>query len=142
MKSSGISKSLKTYLPFIALFAILVLIFPRTPKFGYEYKKGSPWKYETLYSQFDFPILKTEEQIQTERASSSSSVIPYYRYSEDIVNKNMKALEGLSLGQFSSLKPSVISIVRDIYAQGIVSDEGVKTDRNAADLSKEVLYIL
>lgn len=141
MKLSGISPRLKTFFPFIILFVILVAIFPRVPKFGYEYKKGSPWKYETLYSQFDFPILKTAEQIQSEKANSSTSVIPYYRYSEDIVNKNLKAAESLSFGQYSSLKPQVISIIRDIYSQGVVPDEGVKTDRNAVDLSNEVLYI-
>lgn len=141
MKPSGISPALKSYLPFIVLFAVLVLIFPRTPKFGYEYKKGSPWKYETLYSQFDFPILKTEEQIQEEKSNSSSSVVPYYRYSEDIVNKNLKALESLEFGQFSALKPAVIAVVRDIYSQGVVPDEGVRTDKNAVDISKEVLYI-
>lgn len=141
MKPSGISPQLKTGLPFIALFAILVLILPRSAKFGYEYKKGSPWKYETLYSQFDFPILKTEDQLQSERSKSASSIIPYYKYSEDIVNKNLKAAESLSLGKYSALKAPVISIIRDIYAQGVVPDEGVKTDRNATDLSDEVLYI-
>lgn len=141
MKFTGISPRLKADLPFITLFVILLIILPRTPKFGYEYKKGSPWKYETLYSQFDFPILKTPEQIQEEKANSVASVIPYYKYSEDIVNKNLKAAEALSFGQFQALKSPVISVIRDIYEQGVVSDEGVKTDRNAIDLSNEVLYI-
>lgn len=141
MKSFGNTLKVKTYLPFLALFVILVLILPRTPKFGFEYKKGSPWKYETLYSQFDFPILKTEEQIQSEKSNVVTSIIPYYKYSEDIVNKNLKAAEALPFGQYSSLKTPVISIIRDIYSQGVVPDEGVKTDRNATDLSNEVLYI-
>lgn len=141
MKSFGNTLKVKTYLPFLALFVILVLILPRTPKFGFEYKKGSPWKYETLYSQFDFPILKTEEQIQSEKSNAVTSIIPYYKYSEDIVNKNLKAAEALPFGQYSSLKTPVISIIREIYSQGVVPDEGVKTDRNATDLSNEVLYI-
>lgn len=141
MKTLRIPPALRNYLPFFALFVILILILPRTPKFGYEYKKGSPWKYETLYSQFDFPILKTAEQIQSEKSNSATSVIPYYKYSEDIVNKNLKAAEALSFGQYSSLKSQVISLIRDIYSQGVVSDEGVRTDKNATDLSNEVLYI-
>ena len=141
MKHSGIPSALKTYLPFIALFIILVLILPRSPKFGYEYKKGSPWKYETLYAQFDFPVLKTDEQIPDERSRSASSVIPYYKYSEEVVNKNIKAAEALSLGASASMKSSIVSVIRDIYSQGVVSDEGVKTDKNATDISNEVLYI-
>ena len=63
MKVSGIPPALKTWFPFIVLFVFLALILPRSPKFGYDYRKGSEWKYETLYSQFDFPILKTDEQM-------------------------------------------------------------------------------
>ena len=129
------------WLPFIALFLILVFILPTSPKFGYEYRKGSEWNYETLYAQFDFPILKTEEQIQEERSRSVSSVIPYYKYSEDVVNKNLRAAEALSLGRDAALKPAIVSAIRDIYAQGVVPDEGVKVDRNATDLSGEVLYV-
>ena len=141
MKVSGIPPALKKWSPFIVLFLILVLILPRSPKFGYEYRKGSEWNYETLYAQFDFPILKTEEQIREERSRSASSVIPYYKYSEDVVNKNLRAAESLSLGSDAALKPAIVSIIRDIYSQGVVSDEGVKVDRNAADLSEEVLYV-
>ena len=141
MKVSGISPALKKWSPFIVLFVILVLILPRSPKFGYEYRKGSEWKYETLYAQFDFPILKTDEQIREERSRSVSSVIPYYKYYDDVVNKNLRAAEALSLGRDAALKPAIVSIIRDIYTQGVVSDEGVKVDRNATDLSEEILYV-
>ena len=141
MKLSGIPSALKAWLPFIVLFIILVLILPTSPKFGYEYRRGSEWNYETLYAQFDFPILKTEEQIQEERSRSATSVIPYYKYSEDVVNKNLRAAEALSLGRDAALKPAIVSTIREIYAQGVVPDEGVKLDRNATDISGEVLYI-
>ena len=141
MKTTGLPPALKVWLPFIVLFVILVLILPTSPKFGYEYKRGSEWDYETLYAQFDFPILKTEEQIQEERSRSASSVIPYYKYSEDVVNRNLRAAESLSLGKDAALKPAIVSAIRDIYAQGVVPDEGVKVDKNATDLSGEVLYV-
>ncbi len=141
MKTTGIPPALKVWLPFIVLFFILVLILPTSPKFGYEYKRGSEWNYETLYAQFDFPILKAEEQIQEERSRSASSVIPYYKYSEDVVNKNLRAAEALSLGRDAALKPAIVSAIRDIYAQGVVPDEGVKVDKNAVDISREVLYV-
>lgn len=141
MKISGIPPALKTWLPFIVLFFALVAILPTSPKFGYEYRRGSEWNYETLYAQFDFPILKTEEQIQEERSRSTSSVIPYYKYSEDVVNKNLRAAEALQLGKDAALKPAIVSAIRDIYAQGVVPDEGVKLDRNATDISTEVLYV-
>ena len=63
-------------MPLIALFALLVFIMPKSPKFNYDYRKGSPWMYETLIAQFDFPVLKTEAQLQAEREKAGSNVIP------------------------------------------------------------------
>ncbi len=128
-------------LPFLVLMLILFVIFPRTAKFNYDYKKGSAWKYETLLAQFDFPILKTDEQISEEKSKSAGGVIPYYRYSEEIVNKNLKAAGSLSLGRASALRPAIVSTIKDIYSHGVVSDEGVKLSRNSSDASREVLYV-
>ena len=132
---------LSSWIPFVVLLLIFFAIFPRTAKFNYDYKKGSAWKYETLLAQFDFPILKTDEQISDERSRASSSVIPYYKYSEETVNKNLKAAESLSLGSASSLRPAIVSTIKNIYSHGVVSDEGVKLSRNSDDASREVLYI-
>lgn len=124
---------------FFSLFvtaAVLVLFLPRTAKFGYDYKKGNEWTHETLYAQFDFPVFKTEQEIIDELGESSSTVIPYYRLSDEIVNKNMRTVEGLSLGAHKSM---VVSAMKKIYDKGIVSDDGVKQS-SRSDRS-EVLYI-
>ena len=57
----------RVLIPLVVLFLVLTLIFPRTAKFSYDYRKGSPWSHETLLAQFDFPILKTDEQIREEK---------------------------------------------------------------------------
>lgn len=102
---------------------ILTLFLPRMAKFGYDYKKGKAWGHETLYAQFDFPILKTENEMLEEMSGSTASVIPYYRMSDEVVNKNIQLAEGLNLG---SHKKVVISAMRSLYEKGIMSDEGVK----------------
>ena len=132
---------LPSWIPFLVLLLVFFAIFPRTAKFNYDYKKGSAWKYETLLAQFDFPILKTDEQISEEKSKAASSVIPYYRYSEETVNKNLKAAESLSLGGAASLRPAIVSTIKNIYSHGVVSDEGVKLGRNSDDASREVLYV-
>ena len=132
----------KRVLPFALLFLALLLIMPRTAKFRYDYKKGAVWNYETLISDFDFPIYKTAEQMEEERArSGDGSVIPYYRFSDEIVNKNVRAAEALQLGQYASVKNRLVSALRAVYAQGIVQDEGVRVDKRSANLSDDVLYI-
>ena len=74
----------KVYLPLVVLFALLVFLMPKAPKFSYDYQKGSPWMYETLIAQFDFPILKTEAQIQQEMEKAWQSVIPYYKLNKSV----------------------------------------------------------
>ena len=76
MKSVRFPKKFRVYAPLIALFFVLVFIMPKTAKFTYDYKKGAPWMNETLYAQFDFPVLKTESQIQQERDKASQEIIP------------------------------------------------------------------
>ena len=116
------------------------MIFPRTAKFSYDYRKGSPWSHETLLAQFDFPILKTDEQIREEKSRSKSVVIPYYRYRQDIVDNCRKAAEGIDMGRYSYLRPLIVASMDGIYSNGVVPDEGVKLDGHS-DPSGAVLYI-
>ncbi len=138
MHKISLPERLKFFLPFIVLLAVLVLLMPRAAKFNFDYRKGSPWKYEALISQFDFPIYKTEEQIREEMSSSDYYPIPYYRYSEDVVNTGLKDAQSMSFGSLSNVKNFIINDLRSIYGQGVVSDKGVQVDRHSP---VEVLYI-
>ncbi len=131
----------RRYYPLVIVFAVLVLLMPRTAKFNYDYKKGTPWPYETLVSQFDFPILKTEEQIQEEREQAGAGVIPYYKYSEEVVSAAVRNIQGLDLGEFNNLRPAIVTRLNDIYTRGIISDGKVKVDRGYADVSENLIYI-
>ncbi len=140
MKLPRVSINYRVLIPLVVLFLVLTLIFPRTAKFSYDYRKGSPWSHETLIAQFDFPILKTEEQLREERSRNKAVVVPYYRYRQDIVDNCRKAAEGIDMGGYSYLRPLVLSAMDGIYSNGVVADEGVRLDNNA-DPSAAVLYV-
>lgn len=131
----------RRFLPLILLAIILLVIMPRTAKFGYDYRKGSPWPYETLIAQFDFPILKTEDQILEERENAGSVIIPYFRYSDETLGETVKGVEALDFGKYASVKADVIGLLGEIYGKGIISDAKIKVDRGSADLSKDIIYI-
>ena len=137
--SSG--RGARIYLPLVLIYIVLVLLMPKAAKFDYDYRKGSPWQYETLVSQFDFPILKTSEQIEDERDRAGTSVIPYFRYSDEIVNTTVRAIEGLDFGRFGSLKAPVVTRINAIYQRGIISDGRIRLDRGSAAVSEELLFI-
>ena len=128
-------KLLRILAPLGFAFLLLVLLMPRNAKFAYDYRKGRPWKYETLYAQFDFPIYKTDEQIREERGRMSTDAIPYYKFSDEITSRNLRSAERLELG---NLRSAVVSSMRAIYQKGVMADEGSR--RHAAD-EPEVIYI-
>ncbi len=131
----------KRFIPLVIVFAVLVLLMPRTAKFSYDYKKGTPWPYETLISQFDFPILKTAEQIQEERESAGTVVVPYYRFSDEVTSAVIKNVQSLDLGRMDYLRPAIVTRLNDIYAKGVISDGKIKLDHAEGQLSENLIYV-
>ena len=128
-------------MPLIALFALLVFIMPKSPKFNYDYRKGSPWMYETLIAQFDFPVLKTEAQLQAEREKAGSNVIPYYRLDNKVAARSSSAVSSLELGGWSDLRVTLSDVLATLYSKGILAPS---TGQNVEELMHEsggVVYV-
>lgn len=112
----------KVVIPLMVSFAVLMVLVPRTAKWGYDYSKGQAWRYETLVAQFDFPLLKTTEQIAKERADLSSTIIPYYKMSTEVVGESFRKIEGMSFADVPGLKSSLVRHLSDIYNKGIIPE--------------------
>lgn len=112
----------KAVIPLVVSFAVLMVLVPRTAKWGYDYSKGQAWRYETLVAQFDFPLLKTTEQIAKEKADLSSTVIPYYKMSTGVVGESFRKIEGMSFADVPGLKSSLVRHLSDIYNKGIIPE--------------------
>ena len=66
---------------FAVLAALIVLIFPRyNNTFRYHFEIGKPWGYSLLTAEFDFPIYKTDDQVEEEQKKLLSTFTPYYKY--------------------------------------------------------------
>lgn len=139
MEKSRIFQGARTFVPMVILFALIVLFMPRSGKFNYDYRKGAPWMYETLVSEFDFPVLKTEAQLRSERDAAVSSVIPYYKYSENITSERHDALAAIDLGKYAYLKPAVSAALDSIYTKGVIAERPDFKD----DISEneQVIYV-
>ena len=137
MEKFNLPRKFKVYIPLLALFLILVFMMPRSPKFNYDYRKGSPWLHETLVAQFDFPVLKTEAQLLEEREKAGSVFIPYYKLDGKVASRSMNAVSSLELGKWSDAKVVISDALTSLYSKGItapnaVADiEGMRTDPDA-----------
>ena len=122
---------LNRVLPLLLFAVVIAAISPRAAKLGYEYKKGGTWDYETLYAPFDFPILKTSEEMLAEREKALDVHVPYYNYSESITKNALKQAAALNLGE---LGPAVVASIGEIMDKGVVADDALPG-------GSEVIYI-
>lgn len=137
MEKLRFPKQFRVYFPLILLFVLLVFLIPRSPKFNYDYKKGSPWMYETLTAQFDFPILKTESQLLAEREAAGSGVVPYFRLDPRVSAAAESHVASMDLGSYSNVRKDISDAVSYIYSKGVVSEisgaESQMTDLTGSD---------
>jgi len=151
MEKSKLPRRFRVYLPLIILYVIMVFVLPRSPKFAYDYKKGSPWMYETLVAQFDFPLLKTDAQYQAEREKAGSGIIPVFKYNQAVAEKAEDRLAAADFGQYAEVKPALAAALETVYSKGVISDVSyqdvqlneaiyVQKDRRAAKVPVSEIY--
>ncbi len=82
------------FLLFLLTIGLIIYFLPREGKFRYEFQKGEPWMHELLVAPFDFPIYKSEEELEQEKDSVLKEYDPYYRYEEAIQEANLAEFRG------------------------------------------------
>ena len=125
---------LNRILPLFLIAVLITAVAPRSSKFGYEYKKGSTWNYETLFAPFDFPVLKTSEQMQEEMETALGSYVPYFKYSQTVTHSCLSAAAELDLGD---LKPAVLASLRSIMEKGVVADDEIPQGADVIYVQKD-----
>ena len=109
---------------FVSLVVIIVLLFPKDNKFKYQYEIGKPWSYELITASFDFPIYKTDEQLEADRKELLSTYTPYFIYDEKVADQQL----GKWISDWKNKnqeEPKNTAYVerkfRDIYSKGVVT---------------------
>ena len=141
MEKINLPRGYKVYLPLIVLFLGLVFLLPRNPKFNYDYRKGSPWMYETLISQFDFPVLKTEMQLQQEKLQAWSEVTPYFRLDLEAVRNIDDRLSEKDFGEYPMLRGAVAKALSEVYAHGVVASSGFDNVNDVFEKGTGYIYV-
>ena len=115
----------------IASTILIVYLFPKSGKFQFDFQQNKPWQYDNLYAPVDFAILKSDEQLEVERAEARDNIIPYFNYDQDIANEAKAAYENQFASVFTDsifkdrqkqLKTFGLQILDDIYKYGVISD--------------------
>ncbi|MGC6469777.1 MAG: HD family phosphohydrolase [Flavobacteriales bacterium] len=82
----------------IALFLLatilIVWMFPNKASFKFEFQKGKPWMHDNLIAPYDFPIIKSNEQLVLEQNEIKNSLKPTFIVDESVFE--IKAEEFIS----------------------------------------------
>ena len=79
----------------LCLFVVGVVVYllPRAGSFQYEIQAGKPWQYETLLAPYDFPIQKTQVELEEERTRLKANIPRYFSVSQEVVPTVMDAFD-------------------------------------------------
>lgn len=111
---------------FLCTAIIIIQIFPTSSSFNYKYEIGKPWTHELVTAEFDFPIYKSDEQVENERAEILKNFIPYYQVDTAVArvqfNKFVSDFQKKN-GYQPLLKTVIQQKFNDIYSVGIITKE-------------------
>ncbi len=83
MKLTTVTKNILKGSLYVLLVAVTVYLYPRYQhSFAYRYEVGKPWSYNKLVADFDFPVYKSAEQLEDEKAEVLCEMVPYFAYVE------------------------------------------------------------
>ncbi len=106
---------------FVVLAVVIVLMFPRySNAFRYHYEIDKPWGYSALTADFDFPIYKTDEQLEKDQQLLLSTFAPYFNYiprvQRDVKVVPLETMEWLQAQGYSRITINQVKYpVSDVY---------------------------
>ncbi len=112
----------KIYIALLVLAFVIFMLLPRSAKFKYDYKKGSVWEYDDLVAQYDFPLLKSDEQLHLETSAYLSEAHPYFRESQQVRKQVIESFANVKFGEYDSMRNTVLEKVSMLYENGIASE--------------------
>lgn len=77
----------------LLVVGVVVYLLPRAGSFQYEIQAGKPWQYETLLAPYDFPIQKTQVELEEERTRLKANIPRYFSVSQEVVPNVMDAFD-------------------------------------------------
>ena len=113
----------------LACSILIVYLFPKGAKFKYEFQKGKPWQYATLYSPFNFSILKSSAELESEKKAILEAQLPYYRAELSVIDAVKKSFDAqftnffdlpASSNQYKVLYDFGLLLLDKIYLNGVL----------------------
>lgn len=128
---------------FIGLVVSVAYLLPNSDRFKYYFENGKPWSYDLLTAPFDFPIYKSDSQIQTERKEILKGFVPYFQFDTTVVSTQLNRLM-VELQSDETLSDVDVNQIKSrwqaVYNSGIMEAEMYQ--QLITDQVQEIYFIL
>lgn len=118
---------------FLMMFAsvcLIVFTLPKQAKFSYDVEKGRIWNQKDLVSPYNFAILKTPQEIETDKKTALSTITPIYQYDDEVAPRELDGFKsdleikwhnaGISDRQKNKYTKAGYDLLKEIYDRGIL----------------------
>lgn len=109
---------------FIGVVTIIAYLLPNQDSFKYQFEIGKPWSYDLITSSFDFPIYKSETQIQQEKKIILQNFVPFYKLDTTVLYEQYSRFKKDYYdkhGEEHQFDKLIWNRFKAIYKKGIVS---------------------
>ncbi len=134
---------------FLLCLLIIVALYPKSVKFKFEFHKGKPWLHNELIAPFDFPIYKTDAEIEEEKNNLLKDFKAYYVFSDTVLHNAKKTFsENLSVAlskkpEYNNEKTKLLYLNTGQYILDNLFNTGIIKRHEAKDSTAgEMLYLL
>ena len=150
---SKINKILKEFLKYLFIiltFAVIGILYPNRGHFNFEYAQGTKWTYETLNSPFDFPIIRSDDEVTQEKVNLKNSYIPRFLENSQSLDELSIYIDNISLDStpistVSKFKAFLKNETSSLYKSGVINenditkvqDKGLIIDNGTKTVKKE-----
>ena len=111
----------------IGTVAVIVWSMPRENVNIFHAEKGKPWKYAEFTAPFDFPVYKSDAEIQHERDSVMRQYEPYYDYNAVTEQQMVRKFQADYADGIPDVPSDYLAIISNrlhsLYQQGIMDQE-------------------
>ena len=119
------------YIMMVLSVLIITAFLPKQPRFRYEFEKGEIWKNKDLISPFNFAILKTNPQVDTDKKDALNNVLPIYTINKYLINDVEEAYlnefdvkwrsNALPENEKEQYRQASFKLLKSIYDKGIIA---------------------
>lgn len=135
-------KSIRTTIQLLslaALAALCIYLCPRyTDSFKYHFEVGQPWGYGLVTAEFDFPIYKTDAQLQQEYDQVLEEYTPCYTLDTTVQQGGVYVVSLEEMERIQTLKATQLSVLKDRVAT-LVDRRNIYTPKRAYQLTGKEL---